>query len=227
MRRHSAKGTGRGVRRLCPRSTIGDVRVVEFWKRPIADIRAASIVDFADLTDGGLFMLTTALLILAGANVQPDVDILAQSKSGKMLCSNPDAATKSCSSISSFKVSADGSVTETTEILLTPEPPITFTMSIATEVTRGSNCGVMTLDDLRRGQVRANGEALPPDRNAFVLERLEKSMGSLAGKKVCDALQLENDNLVKYGQVEGVDIKLPAKPVMWVSPSDGYTVAPR
>lgn len=172
-------------------------------------------------------MISAVLVILAGANVQPIVDILAQSKSGKLLCSNPDAATKSCSSISSFKVSADGSVIETTEVLLTPEPTITLTMSIKTEVAGGSNCGVMTLDDLRRGQVRTNGEALSPDRNARVLERLETSMGSLAGKKVCDALRLENDSLVKYGQVEGVDIKLPGKPVMWVSPTDGYTVAPR
>lgn len=172
-------------------------------------------------------MLIAALLILAGANVQPDVDILAQSKSGKMLCSNPDAATKSCSSITSFKVFADGSVIETTEVLLTPEQPITLTMSIGTEVAGGSNCGVISLDDLRRGQVRAEGEALPPDRNALVLERLEMSMGSLAGKKVCDALRVENDSLVKYGQVEGVDIKLPGKPVMWVSPNDGYRVAPR
>ena len=172
-------------------------------------------------------MITAVLLILAGANVQADVDILAQSKSGKMLCANPDAATKSCSSITSFKVSANGSVIETTEVLLTPEQSITLTMSIATEVAGGSNCGVMTLDDLRGGQVRANGEALPPDRNALVLERLETSMGSLAGQKVCDALRLENDSLVKYGQVEGVDVKLPGKPVMWVSPNDGYEVAPR
>lgn len=172
-------------------------------------------------------MITAVFLIVAGANVQADVDILAQSKSGKMLCVNPDASTKTCSSITSFKVFADGSVTETTEVLLTPDQPITLTMSIATEVAGGSNCGVMTLDDLRRGQVRANGEALPSDRNALVLERLERSMGSLAGKKVCDAIRVEKDSLVKYGQIEGVDIKLPAKPVMWVSTNDGYTVAPR
>src|SRR5215210_3253809 len=100
-----------------------------------------------------------------------------------MLCSNPDAGTKSCSSMSSYNPSDDGSVIETTEILLTPAPPLTLTMSIATQVAGGSICGVMTLDDLRRGQVRMNGEAIPPDRNALVLERLEASMGALAGKK--------------------------------------------
>lgn len=172
-------------------------------------------------------MIIAAFLILAGASVQADIDVLAQSKSGKVLCSNPDAATKTCSSIASYNASADGSVIETTEVLLTPDQPITLTMSIGTEVAGGSICGVMTLDDLRRGQVRANGEALQPDRNALVLERLETSMGSLAGKRVCDAIRIENQGLVKYGQVEGVDIKLPGKPVMWVSTKEGYKVAPR
>jgi hypothetical protein len=171
-------------------------------------------------------MMLAILLILAGGDIQANTDVLAQSKAGKVLCANPDVVKKRCSSIAAYSATA-GSVVETTEVLLTPAEPLTLTMSIGTQVSGGSICGVMTLDDLRRGQVRLNGEALPADRNALVLERLEASMGPLAGKKVCDAIRIENNGLVKYGQVEGVDIKLPAKPVMWVSSNDGYKVAPR
>lgn len=172
-------------------------------------------------------MIFPILLSFAAANAQSDLDVIAQSNSGKVLCSNPSAAAKSCSSIASFTVSPNGSVIETAEVLLTPDQPLTLTMSIGTQVAVGSICGVMTLDDLRRGKVRLNGKALPPDRNALVLDRLEASMGSLAGKKACDAIRIEDGRLVKYGQVEGVDIKLPGKPVMWVSTNDGYKVAPR
>ena len=171
-------------------------------------------------------MITAVLLILAAPMIQADVDILARSKSGKVLCSNPDAATKSCSSMTSFDISADGSVSETTEVLLTTDQPLTLTMSIAAQVTAGSNCGTMTLEDLRRGQVRMGGQAIPTDRNTLVLERLEQSMAQLAGKTICEAIRLESTGLVKYGQVEGIDIKLPGKPVMWVSPIDGYKVKP-
>lgn len=167
------------------------------------------------------------LLTLAGTNLEAEVDILAQSKSGKVLCSNPDAATKSCSSITTFSTSVEGAVTETTEILLTPDQPLTVTMSTGSQVVGGSYCGVMTMDELRRGQVRLSGQALPADRNALVLQRLEASMGPLAGKKACDVIRVENNGLVKYGQIEGVELKLPRKPVMWVSPDDGYKVAPR
>lgn len=172
-------------------------------------------------------MIIAVLLSLAAPLIQADVDILARSESGKVLCSNPDAATKSCSSITSFNISADGSVSETTEVLLTKDQTLTLTMTIATQVTAGCICGTMTLDDLRRGQVRMGGQAIPVDRNTLVLERLEQSMAPLAGKRTCDAIRLESTGLVKYGQVEGIDIKLPGKPVMWVSPSDGYKVKPR
>jgi len=174
-----------------------------------------------------MFMIFPVILALAGANVQADLDVLGQSKSGKVLCANPDAATKSCSSISSYNTSADGSVIETTEVLLTPDQPLTLTMSIGTKVADGSICGVMTLEDLKRGQVKLDGDAIPADRNALVLKRLEASMGSLAGREVCDALRIENNGLVKYGQVERVDLKLPGKPAMWVSSADEYKVAPR
>ena len=159
-------------------------------------------------------MITTILLFLAGGNVQGGVDILAQSRSGKVLCANPDGAAKSCSSITSFNLISDGSIIETTEVLLTPDPVLTLTMSIGTKVSGDSACGVMTLDDLRRGQVRLNGKAIPSDRNALVLKRLEASMAALAGKQVCDAIRYENNGLVKYGQIDGVDIKLPGKPII-------------
>lgn len=172
-------------------------------------------------------MIFSIVVSLAGAGVQGEVDVLAQSKSGKVLCSNPEASSRRCSSIASYTTSPDGAIIETTEVLLAPDRAITLTMSIGTQVAGGSICGLMTSEDLRRGQVRVDGEALPPDRNALALERLEASMGSLVGKRLCDAIRIENSGLVKYGQVEGVDIKLPGKPVAWVSLNDGYKVAPR
>lgn len=171
-------------------------------------------------------MIFAVIFLLGGANAA-DIDVLAQAKSGKMVCVNPDAATKTCSSISSYSVSADGSVIETTEVLLAPDQPLTLTMSIRTKVDGGLICGVMTLEDLKHGVVRMNDDAIPSDRNADFLQRLEASMGSLTGREVCDALRIEDNGLVKYGQVERIDLKLPGKPVIWVSSGDGFKVAPR
>lgn len=182
---------------------------------------------FATISRGNFCFMISLIILLAGAKVEAGTDILAQSKSGKVLCSNPDVSAKTCSSITSYESSADGSVLETTEVLLTPHQPLTLTMAIASQVTARTSCGVMTLNDLRRGQIRLNGEALPANQRIRVLERLKASMGLLAGNRVCDAIRMEDGHLVKYGQIDGVDIKLPAKPVMWAPQEDGYKVAPR
>jgi hypothetical protein len=172
-------------------------------------------------------MITALLLLASAANNQSSVDVLAQFEAGKVLCTNPDTSAKACSAIAAYNISADGSVIETTELLLRPDQPITLTMSIRAEIDGGSICGTMTLDALRQARVRLNGEPLPPDRNALVLERLEASLAPLAGKKSCEAIRMENNGLTKYGQVEGLDIRLPGKPVMWVSRDEGFTVKPR
>ena len=172
-------------------------------------------------------MIIAMLLSLAGTNLLSGTDFLAQSRSAKMLCANPDADTKTCSSIASYKVSADGSVTETSEVLITPYEPITLTMSMKGEFAGRSACGAMTLEALRRGVILADGKPVPPERNALVLKKLETVMGPLVGKRACDTIRIEKDALVKYGTIEGVNIELPAKPVIWVSKKDGYRVAPR
>jgi hypothetical protein len=162
-----------------------------------------------------------------GANLLAGTDFLSQSRSAKMLCANPDADSKTCSSIASYKISADGSVTGTTEVLLAPYEPITLTMSMKGEFTGRSACGVLTLEALGRGVIRENGEPVPPKRNALMLKKLETVLRPVLGRKACDTIRIENDALVKYGKVEGVDIELPVKPIIWVSKSDGYRVAPR
>jgi hypothetical protein len=167
------------------------------------------------------------LLLLAAvtAAAQPETDVLARSKSGMVMCSNPDTEAKRCSAISAYTVSQDGSVRETTEIVIVPNPPITLTMSVKAEISGGFICGTMMIDDLRQGQIRMN--PLPAAQSAAVLQRLETAMGPVAGKRVCEDVRIEGGRLVKYGQAEGVDLKLPPKPVAWISLSDGYKVAPR
>jgi hypothetical protein len=49
----------------------------------------------------------------------------------------------------------------------------------------------------------------------------------MVGKKACETISLIDGQLLKFGQVQGVDIKLPGKPVSWITLSDGYKVGPR
>jgi len=172
--------------------------------------------------------LIIALLLLAGAAASSsETSILAQLSAGKMLCSNPDPATKTCSAISSYVHGENDSFVETSEILLPAPQPLTLQLSAAARIKGSTICGIMSEADLQKGLVRVNGSLLQPEQNARAMGTLIEKLRPMAGRQACEELRIEGGVLMKYGQVEQVDLKLPGKPVRWISTADGYTVSPR
>ena len=169
-----------------------------------------------------------AILLLAAASSGPSgTDVLAQVQLGKMLCANPDPATRTCSSIVSYTPGKNGTFVETGEVLISPNQPITLEMSSVVQVEGGAFCGTVEFADMQKGKLRMNGTLLPSDRNEAALSKLLEKLKPMAGRKACEALRIEEGQLKKYGQVERIDLNLPGKPVSWISPADGYKVAPR
>ena len=170
---------------------------------------------------GTLFLLATSSMGGVGT------DLMTEIRTGKMLCSNPDLGKKTCSAITIFSVGQDGSVKETTEMLIAPNPPITVEMSAPSQIQGPVNCTVLTIPQMQKGKVRINGAPLPSDQNLAVLSKIMEVMGPMADKRACDEIRIEAGQLVKFGQVEGVEVKLPGKPVRWISMDEGFKVAPR
>lgn len=128
-------------------------------------------------------MPIAVLLLAIAAGTDANLDILAQSKAGKMLCSNPDVASRTCLAIAAYKVFTDGSVFESTEVLLAPTRSLTLSMSVKADVDGNTVCGTMTEAAFQNAKVRMGGEDLPPDRNLLALNRLKVNLGPLFGKK--------------------------------------------
>jgi hypothetical protein len=170
-------------------------------------------------------LITLVLVLVATAPLE--TDMLSQFKAGKLLCTNPDERTKTCSTIDRLVVRPDGVMINTGEVLVVPDKPITLEVASVAHFEIGAMCGVIETADLEKGIVRASGTPLPPDRNALVLEKLGKVIQPLIGQKVCEGLRVDKGQLVKVGQVERVDLPLPGKPVSWIGAEEGYRVAPR
>lgn len=170
-------------------------------------------------------MLLAFALLLAATHSPSETDAVAQSRLGKRLCVNPDVSTKTCSSILSYKPSADGFLIETGEVLVAPAQGITFEMTSLVKEEGGALCGTVQLADMQKGIVRVNGTPLPADRSPAVVAALVERLAPMAGQKACEALRMQDGRLMKFGQAEKVDLKLPGKPVKWVDPTEGYRVA--
>ena len=136
-------------------------------------------------------------------------------------------ATKTCSAIASYAGGKNGAFVETSEILLSTGQPLTLELSAVAQVKGSVICGIMKWADLQKGLVRISGSPLPAEQNAAVLNKLIEKLKPMAGREVCEELRVEDGQLMKYGQVERVDIKRPGKPVRWITAADGFKVGPR
>ena len=168
-----------------------------------------------------------ALLLALAAASPAETDILAQVKAGKVLCSNPDPASKTCSTIDRLALRTDGALLDSGETLLVPNQAVTLETTSIVRIKSGAMCGVIDMADFQKGIVRANGTAVPPERNAAVLAKLSKVFEPLAGQETCEGLRVENGHLTKVAQVERMDLPLPGKAASWIGPDEGYRVAPR
>ena len=167
------------------------------------------------------------LILTAGlAAVPTELDVLANFKAGKMICSNPDDAAKTCTAIARYEIAADGTLAETTELLLSPQQPITVTLTVRSRVENGAICGSLQNESFETGQIKRNAAPLPAEQNAAAMANIKEKLSSMVGRTACESLRIENGKLVKAGVVDGVGVALPAKPVRWISSLDGYRVAP-
>lgn len=132
-----------------------------------------------------------------------------------------------CSDIDRLSERADGTLLETGETLLAPDKPFTVEVTSVVQIKADTLCGTINLADLQTAVVRASGAALPPDRNAQAVAKISTAFQAMAGRTVCEQLRVDNGQLVKVAQMEKLDRAIPAKPVRWISPADGYRVAPR
>lgn len=170
-------------------------------------------------------MLLVSLLAAMGV-AAGEADVMANVEAGRMICSNPDEASKSCTTISHYEVQKDGSLLETSEILLSPVHAMTLEVKARVTLKNGAICGALLQSDLAQGIVRVGGNPVPDDKNKALLAKLDEQFAPLFGRQTCEFLRLENGLLLKFGQMDGVDVPLPPKPVRWISASDGFKVAP-
>lgn len=171
-------------------------------------------------------MLISLLILSAAVAPADETDAWVQLRAGRMVCSNPNEARKTCSAISRYEIVDGAELRETSEVLLSPKQPMTLQMSVKARLQKGAICGALALADLEKGIVRVNGTPLDAQKNAQAMANLTEKLAPLAGREACDVLRIEGGKLLKYGQVEGLDISLPPKPVRWITEEDGFRVAP-
>lgn len=163
---------------------------------------------------------TTPLAAGAGANP------LAPAASGQILCYKPDTAQKTCHSIAEYSALGGGSYTSKATILVSKSPLVVLRSATPVHEEGGAVCGVITEDQLSASTLIVNGNEMSADEAAPLLALGVSALDKIIGKNICTSYSDGNGGLEATATVDGQSRPDLTQSVLWVSPSDGYRVAP-
>lgn len=170
--------------------------------------------------------LVLSLAALAAPEAAASTDPLAAARDGMMQCTAPDAARRTCKSLSSYAFGPDG-VLNRAEAVISPNMPLV--MRIATPVTvRGSAvCGPIRAEDIESSQIVFAGRPITGEQAEKAKAQLKGSLGGLIGAEICTTFQAAQQGYTTQVSVNGAPAPdMSGAPVIWVKPGEGWKVAP-
>ena len=169
------------------------------------------------------------LVLIMAAAVQapapaPAADPLAPARTGMLQCYAPNTVAKTCQSIAGYVFKADGTITNTAEVLIAPSPITTLKTAEPVIVKSGAVCG--QLSDLHDAEVLVGGQPADPALSAKVRQQLLAAMAPLLGKEICTFYLQGNGAMSASATLDGKPAPEMTSTVLWVAPTDGYSVRP-
>ncbi len=170
-------------------------------------------------------MLAVLALLLAGP-AEEFPDPIAPAAQGKLQCHVPDRARHTCQSLAGYRPDGKGGFFNTADVLLAPEPLLTM-RAVSTVVIRdGAICGKLSRESFEKAQFFADGGLLDAEKTAGLRTAiLEQSAAMMLDREICTRYTQSGDHLVAHVTLDGKPDQA-TMDVIWVSPSEGYRVAP-
>lgn len=151
---------------------------------------------------------------------------IAQASRGQAQCYGPDPERRTCQALAGYVAGRGGGIDNTAVVLISQVPPIVMRTVSPVRVRGGMVCGPVRPEDLAAATFQIAGAEADPAQTARLRELIQTAQHDLIGHEVCTAYVAEGDALVARARVEGLNRPAPDVPVIWVSPGEGWRVAP-
>ena len=163
-------------------------------------------------------------LAARAAAFDPPIDRAAD---GQMQCFAPDTARKTCRSLAAYRPGADGGVDNIAIVLVSSDPVITMRTVSPVTVKAGQVCGPIRAEDFQGAQFSIGGQPADDNQTTELRQAIADAMKDVIGKETCTAfVPAQGGAFTAKATIGGVAQPGADMPVIWVSPSDGYKVAP-
>jgi len=170
--------------------------------------------------------LAAALASIAPVNAQSLPAPIAPAAVGQLQCYVPDAARKTCTSLSGYKLEANGTIANTALVLISKNPPITMETVSPVVIKAGQGCGTVRPEDLDQAKFVVAGQALDARQSQSMREQMKLGYKPLFGHEICTAYAPEGTGFLAHATLDGKPMAGADQRVVWISPNEGYRVAP-
>lgn len=153
-------------------------------------------------------------------------DPLAPAAAGQLQCYKPDTTRKTCHSIAEYTAKGDGTYTNTATVLVSKSPLVVLRSATPVHEAGGAVCGNISADDISASTLIVNGQEMPAEQAAPLLTMGVSALDKVIGHDICTTYSGPNSDLTATATLDGEARPDLTQHVMWVSPSDGYHVAP-
>lgn len=168
-------------------------------------------------------MLLALLAAASAAYAAP----LTPAADGQVQCYVPDTARKTCSSMAYYVARDDGSFDNRAIVLINKSPAVTLETTTRVTIRDGAVCGALRAEDIAAGKITAGGRVMTSDEAGPVLNSISQALTNVFGHEICTVFAPDaSGKLTAQATMDGKRQAEQDQPVLWVSPSDGYTVAP-
>ena len=153
-------------------------------------------------------------------------DPLAPAAAGQVQCYKPDPARKTCHSIAAYHANGDGTYTNTATVLVSKSPLVILVSATPVHEAGGAVCGNISEDDISASTLIVNGQQMSAADAAPLLAMGASALDKVIGHDICTTYSGSDSDLTATATLDGEARPDLTQHVMWISPSDGYRVAP-
>jgi hypothetical protein len=153
-------------------------------------------------------------------------DPLAEAHQGKFQCYLQDAARKTCRAIARYDFGADGKIANPALVLVQAQPVMVMAVTSEVEEKGGAVCGIARSEDIDQARLAVADRTLTPEETVVVKSQIKTAMAARLGKEICTTYVAQGDQFKAQVTVNGAPAPELTAQVVWVSPEDGYIVAP-
>jgi hypothetical protein len=151
---------------------------------------------------------------------------MAPAKQGMLQCHGPDILFKTCDALSKvWQVGPDRYRFES-EIVVDPDGPVLMTERNTVTAQGTKLCETVRLAEIDSWTVKVAGAPASPAQAARYRGALKRKLAPISGKIACSAIIGGEQGFTVEATIGGKRVPAFDYAMKWVSPNDGWTVAP-